>query len=152
MSVALARAAAVVHEGVATDTVTLDYAGRFLRRRRLVSDGGRLFLVDLAQMVALDDGDLLRLDDGTLIAVRAAPEALLAVTGDLTRAAWHVGNRHAPCQIEPDRILIQRDPVMEDMLVRLGAAVAPVTAPFFPERGAYGQGRTHGHDHSHSHG
>ena len=33
------------------------------------------------------------------------------------------------------------------MLARLGAAVRPVEAPFRPEGGAYGHGRTHGHHH-----
>jgi urease accessory protein len=33
------------------------------------------------------------------------------------------------------------------MLSRLGATVRPVMAPFSPEGGAYGHGRTHGHHH-----
>jgi urease accessory protein len=31
------------------------------------------------------------------------------------------------------------------MLAKLGARVRPVMAPFSPEGGAYGHGRTHGH-------
>ena len=71
---------------------------------------------------------------------------------DLPRIAWHIGNRHTPCQIESDRLLIQRDHVIADMLRRIGAEVIEVIEPFTPEGGAYGHGRTHGHDHSHSHG
>ena len=83
----------------------------------------------------------------------AAEEPLLEVTGaDLARIAWHIGNRHTPCQIEADRLLIQRDHVMADMLARIGAEVREVVEPFTPEGGAYGHGRTHGHDHGHSHG
>jgi urease accessory protein len=37
------------------------------------------------------------------------------------------------------------------MLRRLGADPAPLTAPFRPEGGAYGHGRTMGHEHGHSH-
>ena len=33
------------------------------------------------------------------------------------------------------------------MLEGLGASVTQVTAPFTPEGGAYGHGRTHGHEH-----
>ena len=33
------------------------------------------------------------------------------------------------------------------MLEGLGASVEHVTAPFTPEGGAYGHGRTHGHEH-----
>lgn len=140
-----------VTQGAAAERVTLDYAGRFLRRKRLVTDPGRAFLVDLPQTVSLDRGDCFELDDGSRVAVVAAEEALLAIRGDLIRAAWHIGNRHAPCQVEPDRLLIQDDPIMADMLTRLGLDIIRVTAPFMPERGAYGHGRTHGHDHGHSH-
>ncbi|QFU08045.1 Urease accessory protein UreE 1 [Rhodobacteraceae bacterium THAF1] len=144
------RATRIV-QGTGADSVTLDYAGRFLRRKRLVSDGGRAFVVDLPHTVSLDDGDAFALENDTLIAVRCAEEALLRISGDLARAAWHIGNRHAPCQMTSDHLLIQRDPIIEDMLTRLGLTVAHVTAPFRPERGAYGHGRTHGHDHSHAH-
>jgi len=136
----------------ATDTVTLSYEARFLRRRRLVSDGGLAFLLDLAQTTSLDAGDGLVLQDGRRIAVRAAEEPLLEVTGpDLPRLAWHIGNRHTPCQIEDGRLLIRRDHVIRDMLARIGATLRDVSEPFTPEGGAYGHGRTHGHDHGHSH-
>ena len=137
----------------AQDSVWLDYEGRFLRRRRLVTAGGEAILVDLAETTSLDDGDALELEDGRLVGVRAAPEALLAVTGpSLARLAWHIGNRHTPCRIEADRLLIRDDHVLADMLRRLGAEVVPLTAPFQPEGGAYGHGRTMGHDHGHGDG
>lgn len=133
----------------AADHVTLDYDGRMLRRKRLTTDGGRDFLVDLGETVSLDHGDCFVLEDGTLIAVAAADEPLLAVTGDLARLAWHIGNRHTPCQVEPDRLLIREDPVLAGMLEGLGATLSRVTAGFTPEGGAYGHGRTMGHDHGH---
>jgi hypothetical protein len=46
-----------------------------------------------------------------------------------------------------DHLLIRDDHVLADMLARLGAEVSRVTAPFVPEGGAYGHGRTHGHSH-----
>ena len=114
------------------DTVTLDYEARFLRRKRLVSDGGEVF----------------RLDDGRVIVVQAAAEPLLAVRHEnLPRIAWHVGNRHTPCQIADNHILIRQDLVLQAMLEQLGATVTKLTAPFMPEGGAYGHGRTHGHEH-----
>ncbi len=130
------------------DRVTLSYDDRFLRRKVLTADSGERFLVDLAQTTSLGAGDAFVLEDGRLIGVAPAPEPLLAVTGDnLTRLAWHIGNRHTPCQIEDGRLLIQRDHVLADMLTRLGATLAEVTEPFTPEGGAYGHGRTHGHSH-----
>ena len=78
----------------------------------------------------------------------AAAEPLLAVRHyNLARIAWHVGNRHTPCQIADDHILIREDKVLQAMLEGLGASVTQVTAPFTPEGGAYGHGRTHGHEH-----
>ena len=106
------------------------------------------FLVDLSQTTSLDGGDAFELADGRLIEVVAAEEDLFAVTGpDLTRLAWHIGNRHTPCQIEPARLMIRRDHVIRDMLLKLGATVQDIRAPFSPEGGAYGHGRTHGHSH-----
>ena len=137
-----------IHGGDAVDTVTLDYEARFMRRKRLVSDGGEAFLVELAETRSINQGEGFRLDDGRVIAVMAAPEPLLVVRHDnLMRIAWHVGNRHTPCQVEGDHILIREDRVLQAMLEQLGARVSRVTAPFTPEGGAYGHGRTHGHDH-----
>lgn len=138
--------------GTVKSTVSLTYDDRFLRRKVLpLADGGSV-LVDLPQTTSLNHGGALILADGSEIKIVAAPEPLLEVRGErLHRIAWHIGNRHAPCQIEADRLLIQRDHVMADMLSKIGAEVREVVEPFTPEGGAYGHGRTHGHDHSHEH-
>lgn len=133
------------------DWVALDYDARLMRRKRLAGRGGLAFLVDLADVTNLDDHWGFALDDGRAVGVEAAPEDLVEVRGDLPRLAWHIGNRHTPCQIGADRLLIRRDHVIEAMLSQLGAALTPVTGPFRPEGGAYGKGRTMGHDHSHGH-
>ena len=141
------RAVAVLRGTPAKDHVTLDYEGRFLRRKRLISAAGLSFLVDLAETVSLDPGDALQLDDGQLIGITAALEPCLRIQGALPRLAWHIGNRHTPCQIGPDHLLIRADHVLEGMLRGLGAGVTPTMAAFAPEGGAYGHGRTMGHDH-----
>ena len=129
------------------DVVTLGYDARLLRRRRLETAHGEGFIVDLSETVSLDQGDCFVLDDGRLIEVIAAEEDVVVVTGDLPRLAWHIGNRHTPCQIEADRLLIRRDHVLEGMLRGLGATLAYASEPFGPEGGAYGPGRTMGHSH-----
>lgn len=146
------RASAVCPAGQwtdATDRVELDYESRFLRRKRLQTESGAGVLVDLPETVSLKAGDALVLDDGGLVAVHAAAEPVLMVRGDLARLAWHIGNRHTPCQIGPDHLVIRADHVLEAMLRQLGARVEPASAPFTPEGGAYGHGRTMGHDHGH---
>jgi urease accessory protein len=130
------------------DLVTLSYDQRFLRRKVLTTVHDEDFLVDLEHTTSLNHGDAFELGDGRLIEVIAAEEDLLEVTGaDLVRLAWHIGNRHMPCQIEADRLLIQRDHVIRDMLGHLGATLREVSEPFTPEGGAYGHGRTHAHAH-----
>lgn len=141
------RATELARATPAEDVVVLDYEGRFLRRKRLVSRAGVSFLVDLAETVSLDPGDAFRLQDGRLIGVVAAMEPCLRVEGPLPRLAWHIGNRHTPCQIAEGHLLIRADHVLEAMLRGLGARVTPTMAAFAPEGGAYGHGRTMGHDH-----
>ncbi len=127
----------------ARDSVTVDFDDRFRRRRRYVAAGGLAFLLDLADATVLRDGDGLLLEDGGVVLVRAAPEPLVEVTADtaahLLRLAWHLGNRHLLAQLSDGRILIRDDHVITTMLRGLGANLRPVSAPFDPEGGAYGE-------------
>jgi urease accessory protein len=136
------------HGRVAQDQVILDYDGRMLRRKRLETAGGAGFMVDLAETVSLNEGDAFELIDGRVIAVIAADELVAIVTGNLPRLAWHIGNRHTPCEVTATHLVIRRDPVLEQMVQGLGAHVATAIAPFRPEGGAYGFGRTMGHSHA----
>lgn len=132
---------------LATGRVVLGYDERFLRRKRLTMASGEAFLVDLPETANLLAGDAFELSDGRLVEIAAAVEPVLVIRGDLVRLAWHIGNRHTPCQIEPDRLVIRSDHVLADMLRGLGASVTEAQEPFTPEGGAYGMGRTTGHAH-----
>jgi urease accessory protein len=140
------------------DTVVLDHEGRNRRRVRLTARGGTDVLLDLERPSALDDGDALALEGGRLIRVEAGAQELAEVRADdgraLARLAWHIGNRHTPAEIGPDFIAIERDHVLEAMIVGLGGAITPVVRPFRPERGAYdlGDGGGHRHHDHHHHG
>lgn len=133
--------------GPVDDEIHLDYEARFLRRKRLKTDGGTMFLADFPSTVSLEEGQVMLLDSGLRVVVRAAEEAVLDITGDLPRLAWHIGNRHTPCQVFEDRLRIRDDHVLAAMLKQLGAGVTPRLATFNPERGAYGHGRTLPHSH-----
>lgn len=139
----------------ARDCVVLEFDARHRRRIVMRGEAGLDFLLDLPQAVALSDGDALLLEDGGLVGVKAAPERLIEVrAGDglpLVRIAWHLGNRHLPTQILADTLRIREDHVILDMLRKMGARTRLIEAPFHPEGGAYGHGRTHGHDHGHHH-
>lgn len=132
----------------AGDRIRLDYDARHRRRFRYQAEGGTEFLLDLARVRVLQDGDGLRLDDGRLIAVQAAAETLTEVRAAdpaaLLRLAWHIGNRHLPAQLDGERILIREDHVITAMLRGLGAELRTVQLPFAPESGAYAGGHAHG--------
>ena len=136
--------------GVAShkDFIELSYDERFLRRKKLISYNGIEFLVDLKNTISLKKDDTFKLDSGLLINVRYKIEELLEIKGNnLMHLIWHIGNRHIPCQIEENRILIQNDKVIEEMILRLNGQTKVVLEAFDPEGGAYGIGRTHGHRH-----
>ena len=128
--------------------VTLEFEARFLRRKRMMTDCGSAFIVDLATTVSVDAGDAFALDDGRQIIIQAATEPVIEIRHEsLAKIAWHIGNRHTPCEIRQDCLVIRCDHVLEDLLTRLGAVLVKTKAPFNPEGGAYGVGRTHGHAH-----
>lgn len=133
---------------VSQDQIVLDYDARMLRRKRLETSAGAGFMVDLAETVSLNEGDAFELIDGRVIAVLAADELVALITGNLPRLAWHIGNRHTPCEVTTTHLVIRRDPVLEQMVLGLGGHVTTAIAPFRPEGGAYGFGRTMGHSHA----
>ncbi|WP_186114336.1 urease accessory protein UreE [Burkholderia gladioli] len=131
-------------------TLTLAYDARCRSRFAATLDSGEELAVVLPRGTVLADGDVLVADDGALVRVVAAAEAVMRVRAPdaltFTRAAYHLGNRHTPVEIGLDTLKLEYDPVLADMLTRLGARVERVEAPFQPEAGAYGGGHRHGHD------
>lgn len=108
------------------------------------------------------NGDLLESEDGVVVQVVSAPEQVSVVKSDdvhlLTRAAYHLGNRHVPLQVLPNELRYQHDHVLDQMLIGLGISPSFAELPFEPEPGAYGEhgsdhahGHTHGHSHHHAH-
>jgi urease accessory protein len=130
--------------------LTLPFDARCKSRLAATLDTGEEVALVLPRGTVLRDGDVLVADDGALVRVAAAAEAVLLVRAPdrltLTRAAYHLGNRHTPVEVGVDYLKLEYDPVLADMLKRLGASVEQVSLPFQPETGAYGGGHKHGHD------
>ncbi len=131
--------------------LTLPYDQRCRSRLAVTLDDGRDAALFLPRGTILRDGAVLVATDGTLVRVAAASQPVLRVTGAsalaLLRAAYHLGNRHIPVQVHGDWLQLEHDPVLRDMLLRLGGVqVEDVEAAFDPESGAYGGGHRHGHD------
>jgi urease accessory protein len=145
-------------------TLTLDWDTRQKSRFEATDSAGRTLGVFLPRGAVVRGGDVLVAEDGSLIRVEAAPQSVLRITActehgspfDLTRAAYHLGNRHVPIELQPDHLKIEPDHVLADMLRAMHMTVVAVSEPFEPENGAYGDhgasSHGHGHGHSHNHG
>ncbi len=137
----------------AATSLTLPYDQRIKGRLRVILDDGREAGLFLERGASLKEGDLLSDGQGLRVRVIAAPETLSRVdcTDPLlfARACYHLGNRHVPLQIEPERLRYQQDHVLDQMVQGLGLQISVEHAPFEPEAGAYSGGghRQGGHEH-----
>ena len=128
--------------------ISLTYENRFLRRKKLISDEGIEFLVNLSETKSLNNNQAFKFENEDIIVIKSKKENLLQIKSEnLIKLVWHIGNRHIPCQIEKNRILIQNDAVIKEMILKLQGKITNVSEPFNPEGGAYGIGRTHSHKH-----
>ncbi len=152
--------------------ITLDWDTRQKSRFDATDSTGRALGVFLPRGTVVRGGDVLVAEDGSLILVESAPQTVLRITAcsehgspfDLTRAAYHLGNRHVPIELKPDHLKIEPDHVLADMLRAMHMTVVATSEAFEPESGAYGDhgghaghghenGHTpaHGHGHNHDH-
>jgi len=136
--------------------VELDWDVRQKSRIAATDSLGRTLNVFLPRGSVLRGGDVLVAEDGSLIRVKAAPQPVLVVTHcpdhgtpfDLLRAAYHLGNRHVPLELQPDRLLLEPDHVLADMLRAQHLIVTEASSAFEPEGGAYEPGAHAGHAHA----
>ncbi|POP52179.1 urease accessory protein UreE [Zhongshania marina] len=142
-------------EGRSDIRLVLNYQERQRSRYRAKTLCG----LDVAWFVergkVLADGEILVAKSGEKIAIIAAEETVSEVRSDdpllLAKAAYHLGNRHVPLQIDAGELRYQHDHVLDDMLRGLGLTVLVTDKSFHPENGAYhNSGGHHGHSHSHT--
>jgi urease accessory protein len=145
--------------------VALDWDTRQKSRFEALDSAGRRLAVFLPRGRIVRGGDVLVGEDGSLIRVEALPQPTLVVTAPakvdaasaslaLAKAAYHLGNRHVPLEVRADRLVLEPDHVLAEMLARMGLDVATTSGAFEPEPGAYDAapaGRAPGHDHAHAH-
>ena len=139
-------------------SVELDWDVRQKSRFDATDSQGRHLGVFLPRGTTVRGGDVLLAEDGSFVKVLAAPQPVLRITHcsahgtpfDLTRAAYHLGNRHVPIELQPDHLKIEPDHVLAEMLDRMHLIVSAVNESFEPESGAYGDHGGHGHGHSHA--
>ena len=121
--------------------ICLAFDERKKSRGKAISREGQVVAWFLQRGESLRQGDVLKTDCGHFVQIVAAAEPVSKGTTDdpflLTRAAYHLGNRHVPIQVEPMSLLYQSDHVLDDMLRGLGLSVEKVDSVFQPEDGAY---------------
>jgi urease accessory protein len=146
-------------------TVELDWDVRQKSRFAATDSAGRDLGIFLPRGTLVRGGDVLVAEDGSMVRVIAALQPVLVITHcknhgtpfDLTRAAYHLGNRHVPIELQPDHLKIEPDHVLADMLRAMHLIVTEQNLAFEPEGGAYAAGHgghshgAHGHDHHHGH-
>ena len=122
---------------------------RMRSRLRTHLASGEEVVLKTERGAVLRGGDCLKSEDGRVVRVAAATEKVMHIVCanqfELTRAAYHLGNRHVAVEIGDDYLRIAADRVLGEMLLGLGAKVEEMLAPFEPESGAYGGGYGH-HD------
>jgi len=136
-------------------TVELDWDTRQRSRFDAQDSAGRPLGVFLPRGSVVRGGDVLVAEDGSLVKVVATPQAVLVVRPcaehgspfDLVRAAYHLGNRHVQLELQADRLQLEPDHVLAEMLRQMHLTVTEEQAPFEPEAGAYAH-TPHGHDHA----
>lgn len=138
-------------------TVELDWDIRQKSRFETTDSLGRQLGIFLPRGTLVRGGDVLIAEDGSMVKVIAAPQSTLRITActshgsafDLTRAAYHLGNRHVAIELKPDHLKIEPDHVLAEMLRSMHLIVNEVDEAFEPEGGAYSAG---GHGHAHAGG
>ncbi|MEZ5454872.1 MAG: urease accessory protein UreE [Lysobacteraceae bacterium] len=141
---------ATADDEASATALPLDHEARRRSRQRLRLPDGREVAIVLPPGSTLPPGQFLHSADGLRFRVVAAAQPVLEVRAPdaltLLRAAYHLGNRHIPLQVDVEWLRLEPDPVLADLLQRLGCQVDAVERPFEPESGAYGGGHRHGHD------
>ncbi|HUG26443.1 urease accessory protein UreE [Piscinibacter sp.] len=140
-------------------TVALDWDKRQRSRFDAQDAQGEAIGVFLPRGSVVRGGDVLVAADGSLLKVVASPQPVMVVRPcpdhgspfDLLRAAYHLGNRHVQLELQPNRLQLEPDHVLADMLRQMHLVVTEERAPFEPEAGAYAAAAAHGH-HGHEHG
>ena len=151
-------------------TITLDWDTRQKSRFEATDSRQQTVGIFLPRGQVVRGGDLLVGEDGSFLSVQAAAQPVLKITHCphhgtlfyLTRAAYHLGNRHVPIELQADHLKIEPDHVLKEMLESMHLIVNSVEESFEPENGAYGghhgghqaghADHAHPHDHGHGHG
>ena len=114
---------------------------RIIRGKRL-SDCKKELHLQLPRKGKLNDGDILRTNrENLFVIIIAQKENLLEITAtknlELTKVAYHLGNRHVEIEINKNTLLTKSDYTIEELLMNFEVCLIKVEKKFFPETGAF---------------
>lgn len=94
---------------------------RILRKQ---TEGGIDVAISLEKGDSLHYGDVLYEDENTLIAVRTTLEKAFVIKPksmqEMGKVAFEIGNRHTPCIIDDNEVLVRFDHTLEKLLDEVG--------------------------------
>ena len=122
--------------------LTLSSDQRRIVRGKRKSDCNKELHLQLPREGELSDGDILLTNQkGLFVQIFAQKENLIEITGkrdlELTKVAYHLGNRHVEIEINENILFTKSDYVIEELLKNFEVNLIKVEKKFFPETGAF---------------
>ena len=116
----------------------------------------KLNLADEEILISLPRGEVLTENDrllsscGRIARITLILEKLSVVNFQdplqMARACYHLGNRHLPVEITKLKLYYQHDHTIDHLMHSLGFKTELIDKAFFPEPGAYAQGKYYSND------
>ena len=122
--------------------LTLNSDQRRVVRGKRKSDCNQVLQLQLPREGKLSDGDTLLTNQKSLfVEIIAQKENLIEITSktnlELTKVAYHLGNRHVEIEMNENILLTKSDYIIEEMLKNFEVSLIKVEKKFFPEIGAF---------------
>ena len=110
--------------GTHKEKVYLESSDLVKRIQRVKTDHGREIGIRLSESRELRAGDVLYMDEKNIILIEVFPDDVIVIEprnmNEMGTIAHHLGNRHLPAQFEEDKMLVQYDYLVEELLEELG--------------------------------
>ena len=106
------------------EKVYLESSDLVKRIQRVKTDHGREIGIRLSESRELNAGDVLYMDEKNIILIEVFPDDVIVIEprnmNEMGTIAHQLGNRHLPAQFEEDKMLVQYDYLVEELLEKLG--------------------------------
>ncbi|PZX07346.1 urease accessory protein [Psychrobacillus insolitus] len=110
--------------GTHKEKVYLESSDLVKRIQRVKTDHGREIGIRLSESRELSAGDVLYMDEKNIILIEVFPDDVIVIEprnmNEMGTIAHQLGNRHLPAQFEDDKMLVQYDYLVEELLEDLG--------------------------------